>query len=204
MAQQIHSLTTADVLYAKNKKLIRLALVVFILAAIAAFLVGRTVKDKNPMEPGFVIAAKAQALATGYFQATLDVKDRNRWTSYNFKRGEEVLDEKLADIRIKRYNIQAPYGAAELPTTLELAASSAFVNGDIGWVHDSLMQQEVQNPLLSRWYHYSYWTHLLVSHKKTYAVRLHDQAIVALRFRSYYCQPEGSGCLTIQYKFLVL
>ena len=69
------------------------------------------------------------------------------------------------------------------------------------WRGDEEVDGELRNPALADWYRYSYWTHRLRSRGRTHAVRMRSGGVAYLRLESYYCKPEGSGCLTFRYRF---
>ena len=77
---------------------------------------------------------------------------------------------------------------------------------DVEWTEDELTDGFMANPVLLRWYTYSYWTHLLRSKHDVYAIKFRaDPTRAALvRIESYYCEPEGSGCMTFRYRLVDL
>ena len=68
------------------------------------------------------------------------------------------------------------------------------------WVEDSKYKGQVQNEALADWYTYSGMTHVLKANKKANAIRLKSGGVAYFQILSYYCKPEGSGCLTLRYR----
>ena len=151
-------------------------------------------------EPGYKInnAATFEEGSSGIWQITIDVSDRHEWAGINFSMGKRLDEKNTADLLGRRYLIRAPGGAINLG---EVSLEEAHVESDAEWRIDKDNNGEVMNPAIGKWYSYSYWTHLLDPHSLTYAVRLADGSGVAyMRIVSYYCKPEGTGCLTLRYR----
>jgi hypothetical protein len=93
--------------------------------------------------------------------------------------------------------LRAPHGAIDLG---RVPLESAHVEPGAAWKDDAQIGGELQNPALRRWYSYSYWTHDLRPLGSTYAVRLAGGGTAYFQIASYYCKPEGAGCLTLRYR----
>ncbi|HCP45630.1 MAG TPA: hypothetical protein DIU15_06295 [Deltaproteobacteria bacterium] len=181
----------------QGARTIRLALVAFIVTCALLFVVGSRLKPLRESDPGFPIAERAQAQPDGTFLVTLDVKSRDHWVPFNFAAGRVVPTEQQADILARRSVLRAPKGAKNLGT-IELADAQTT---DSGWVYDERVDDALKNTSLSDWYDYSQMTHLLHSKKDTFAVRRGDSSgVVFLQMHSYYCEPDGSACLTLRYR----
>lgn len=148
-------------------------------------------------EPGFAISPVAEPSPDGTFVVTLDTSDRARWVSFDFDSGRVLSDPGRADLIVRRYWLRAPGGVVDLG---EVPLDRASVGPDPEWVADVPVDGVPQNPALAGWYAYSYWTHLLESQGRTYALRRIPEGIAYVRIESYYCAPEGTGCLTIRYR----
>jgi len=151
-------------------------------------------------EPGYKVnnAATFEEGSSGVWQITIDVSDRHEWAGINFSQGKRLDEESSADLLGRRYLIRAPGGAVNLGN---VSLEDAKVESDAEWKIDKDNNGEIMNPAIGKWYSYSYWTHLLDPHLFTYAVRLADGSGVAyIRIVSYYCVPEGTGCLTLRYR----
>jgi len=178
-----------------QNKLIYIAIGGFGITCVVLFLAGSLITPD--VEPGFPISQSATPQTDGTFQLTVDTKDRKTWVPISLGAGKVLIGVGDPDIALRRYVAQAPGGAANLG---DVALADARVSTNTKWVNDTVVDGEVQNETLSKWYSYSYWTHLLRPKGNTYAVRLKSGGVAYLRFVSYYCEPEGSGCLTIRYR----
>ena len=83
---------------------------------------------------------------------------------------------------------------------------TATISDEPVWEQDGLDDGLPVSPVLLRWYNYSYWTHLLESKHEVYGLRLRgdDSRAALVRLESYYCAPEGSGCMTFRYRVVDL
>jgi len=143
--------------------------------------------------------SKAAAVdSDGSFTITVNTSNRTKWVPVNLGAGRVAAKGEKPDLLLRRYLAQAPHGALDLGDVL---LNEAAISEDAEWVRDSVVDGEVQNETLSKWYMYSYWTHLLEAKAKTYAVKLANGSVAYLRFVSYYCKPEGTGCMTLKYRF---
>jgi hypothetical protein len=154
-------------------------------------------------EVGYDLTHKGVAQSDETMQATLNTSDQDEWVGFSFELGRVVPDGAAADVLIRRHYWQVPGGAAQLPVGSSIKSA---VPADVQWVEDGLTDGFKANPVLLRWYTYSYWTHLLRSKDDVYALRLRaDPDRVALvHIESYYCKPEGSGCMTFNYRMVQL
>jgi hypothetical protein len=164
----------------------------FFAACVLLLALGRFMKPE--VEPGFAVSP-AKPTPAGVFRVTLDVQDNKRWVAFSFGAGQ--VGQGDADLWVQRHRLRAPAGAIDLGA-VDLAR--AQVPAEAGWVRDELHQGVEENPALARWYNYSYWTHLLKTKGHTYAVRRAGGGVAYFRVLSYYCEPEGTGCLTLEYR----
>ena len=137
----------------------------------------------------------------GTIQVTVDARNEDRWVPFSFELGREVPEGAAADVQLRRHYWRTSFGAAEVGGT-DLA--SATVPASLDWQEDVLDDGLLLNEVLLDWYDYSYWTHLLQSDHEIYAIRLRNdpKRVALIRIESYYCAPEGSGCMTFRYRLV--
>ena len=154
------------------------------------------------VEPRFAIAA-AQPLERGIFRLTIDARDPDTWVGVDFAAGKAITLDGVgepgqsADLAVRRFEMRAFAGATDLG---DVALEHARLPRQPRWVVDEGRSHSRKNPLLATWYRYSYWTHMLRSERRTFAIRRFQGGIVYARFVSYYCAPEGSGCVTVYFR----
>ncbi len=172
------------------------ATVGFVVTGLVLFSVARRIAPDT--EPGHTITDKAIAGSDGTFRLTVDARNGERDVAIDLSGGRVVSSPDSADIVARRFMLRAPHGAADLG---DVPLEGAQAGEATEWVRDEESAGEVKNPALSAWYDYEHWAHQLTPKARTYAVRLASGGGVAyVRFVSYYCQPEGSGCLTFDYR----
>lgn len=181
----------------EGRRLIFAGLAAFAVVGVTTFALGAFFAPDVEAPPGFPIAEVATPGGGGTFRLTLDVADRDHWIPVDLRAGRLVAGVEQADLAARRYVLRAPHGAADLgPGRLEDAPWPRTVD----WDADAEVDGAFQNPALADWYDYSYWTHLLESRGHVYALRRRDGGIALVELVSYYCEPEGSGCLTLRYR----
>jgi len=60
---------------------------------------------------------------------------------------------------------------------------------------------EVSNAATTRWYEYSWTSHVLSPKLKVFAVRTADSRYAVFQILSYYCPTAQAGCTTIRYRY---
>jgi hypothetical protein len=181
-----------------GQKLIYLGIGTFIAACVVLLAFGSALAPASVSAPGFALAPFAKPVRGGVFQVTLDAADRQDWSGFSLGAGKS--DEAAgvpADLYVRRYVLRAPLGAADLG---EVPLESASLPAGLELVPDELVDGALQNRVLTGWYSYSYWTHLLRSKEHTYAVKLMGGGHAFVRILSYNCASDGTGCLTFQYR----
>ena len=148
------------------------------------------------IEPGRPITPVAVPAPDGSYTLTFDVSDRDTWISVDLGQGKVVEASEPADLRVRRYTFQAPQGAARLKAK---DLSHEPPAKDLKYDRDVLVDGEFQSPALDRWYEYGLQSHLLSPKQETYAVRRAHGGTATIQVVSYYCEPEGSGCMTLRY-----
>jgi hypothetical protein len=57
------------------------------------------------------------------------------------------------------------------------------------------------NPVIEKWFNYSYLANVLAPKPLVYIVRTHDGKYAKMRILSYYCASRSAGCLTFEYVY---
>jgi len=148
-------------------------------------------------EPGFPIQETPVVQEDGSQQVTLLTAHKEKWIPFSFELGRVVPAGAMADLYVRRYQFQIPRGALDLGET---SLAEAVLPPSPSWRMDSDVDGVLVNPAIERWYSYSYMSHLLSSKDHSYAVQLASGKTAFLKVVSYYCEPEGSGCLTLNYR----
>ena len=149
------------------------------------------------MESGFPLTERAQAQPDGTFRMTMNVTDRDLWIPLDMGQGALVDFGDSPDIIARRYILRVPGGAKDLGL-VSLADADAS-NGD-PWVEDAVVDGDWMNSATKRWYEYSMSNHLLTTKRHTYAIKRSSGGLAYFQVESYYCQPPGSGCMTLRYR----
>jgi hypothetical protein len=188
--------------FAEGQRLVHVGVGAMVVACAIALAIGYKVGGPEINEVGYPLKPRAEKQDDGSMLVTLNTSDTVRWVPFSFELGQEVPEGAAADILIRRHYWQAPGGSALVAEQTPLM--KAEVDEAVEWVEDGLSDGFSISPVMLRWYSYSYWTHLLESKHDIYAVRLRgDTGRAALvRLESYYCAPEGSGCMTFRYRLI--
>jgi hypothetical protein len=194
----------SDEQYAEGKRLVHVGVGAMVLACAIALPIGYKVGGPVINEVGYPLKPRAEKQDDGSMLVTLNTSDTVRWVPFSFELGQEVPEGAAADILIRRHYWQSPAGSALVSEQTPLM--KVEISEAIEWVDDGLSDGFSVSPVMLRWYSYSYWTHLLESKHDIYAVRLRGDADRAalVRLESYYCAPEGSGCMTFRYRLVDL
>jgi hypothetical protein len=184
-------------------KLIYIGVSTMVIACGVALAIGYQVGGPEIDEVGYPVQHTALDQEDGSKLVTLNVSDQKLWVPFSFVLGREVPDGAAADVLIRRHYWRAPAGATNLG---EQPLMTATISNDAVWEQDGQGDDLPVNPVLLRWYNYSYWTHLLQSKHEVYGIRLRgdDSRVALVRLESYYCAPEGSGCMTFRYRMVEL
>jgi hypothetical protein len=57
------------------------------------------------------------------------------------------------------------------------------------------------NPIMEKWFTYSYLANVLVPKPLIYVVRTHDGKYAKMHILSYYCANKSAGCVTFEYVY---
>ena len=69
------------------------------------------------------------------------------------------------------------------------------------YTQDMAAKTETENPVLTKWYNYNYFTHKLTAKKNSYAVRTANGKFAKFQFMSFYCDNKEAGCIKIRYVY---
>lgn len=145
---------------------------------------------------------------------TIDARSKDVWMYFDFSRGSVVAvqDRKVDawDLAFQRHVIRtnggetnpAAQGALFRVETPDFAAVTrvpehATFHGDIR----TQKRPFPYNPVVAKWYNYSYLANVLVPKPSIYIVRTQDGKYAKMRILSYYCEGGVSGCLTFEYVY---
>lgn len=145
---------------------------------------------------------------------TVDARSKEMWMYFDFSRGSVVpVDNPKTedwDIAFQRHVMRSNGGATN-PTgqaalfAIEDQDFSAVtrVPDDVVFVSDVRDKKRLHpyNPVVDRWYQYSYTTNVLLPKPIVYLVRTQDGKYAKMRIVSYYCKGNISGCMTIEYVY---
>lgn len=145
---------------------------------------------------------------------TVDARSKEVWIYFDFSRASVVVvrDPKKDDwdLAFRRHTIRSNGGATN-------AASQAALFGLPGQHFEAVQQVPADtdfkpdlrtnrrpfpyNPVVDKWYNYSYLSNVLVPKPTVYLVRTQDGKYAKMRILSYYCDGNISGCLTFEYVY---
>lgn len=140
---------------------------------------------------------------------TLDARSRERWRRFDFSRGAPV-DRSAGrdwDLAARRYRLIVNGGE-------EFGGRAGVV--DLGRVpFDSVRRVpaagyrgtrraeggEPEHPVLDAWYSYDFFSHMLLTRGRVYALRTAEGHYAKMEVLSYYCPGPQPGCLTLRYSY---
>lgn len=145
---------------------------------------------------------------------TIDARSENVWIYFDFSRGAvvPVLDPRKDawDLAFKRYVMRTNggrsnpdgQGAVLKLRERDLAAVSQVPEG-IDFQADIHPKNRLHpfNPVLEKWYNYSYLANVLAPKPELYVVRTQDGKYAKMRMLSYYCTGSVAGCMTFEYVY---
>lgn len=151
---------------------------------------------------------------TGPTRYTIDARSENVWIYFDFSRGAvvPVLDPKQDawDLAFKRYVMRTNGGrsnpagqGAVLKVQARDFAVVAQVPDDVEFQADVHPKNRLHpfNPVLEKWYNYSYLANVLAPKPEVYVVRTQDGKYAKIRLLSYYCTGNVAGCMTFEYVY---
>jgi heme-binding HmuY-like protein len=145
---------------------------------------------------------------------TVDARSKEIWMYFDFSQGSVVAvqDPKTNawDLAFQRYVIKTNGGDTQ-PTGQGALyslggrdfASVRRVPDNAIFVGDVRPKNRLSsyNPVLEKWYNYSYLANVLAPKPVVYIVRTHDGKYAKMRLLSYYCQDHAAGCMTFEYVY---
>lgn len=145
---------------------------------------------------------------------TIDARSENVWVYFDFSRGAvvPVLDAKQDawDLAFKRYVMRTNGGrsnpngqGAVLRLPKRDFAAVSQVPGDVEFQADIHPKNRLHpfNPVLEKWYNYSYLANVLAPKPGIYVIRTQDGKYAKMRLLSYYCPGNVAGCMTFEYVY---
>jgi hypothetical protein len=148
---------------------------------------------------------------------TLDARDPESWTYFDFSRGSvvEVPHQFVVDwdLAFQRHKVLANGGATNpkgkaaiqnLGAMLWEAATEAPADGYVDDTIATISADSIvtENLAIKSWYDYNWLTHLLRPKPYVYVIRTADGKYAKLRLVSYYCEGgQASGCFTFEYVY---
>jgi HmuY protein len=145
---------------------------------------------------------------------TVDARSKEIWMYFDFSRGAVVAvqDPKTDawDLAFQRYVIKTnggdthPAGQGALYSLGDRDFSSVTrVPDNAIFVSDVRTKNRLSsyNPVIDKWYNYSYLANVLVPKPAVYLVRTQDGKYAKMRLLSYYCKDHVAGCITFEYVY---
>lgn len=145
---------------------------------------------------------------------TVDARSRDVWMYFDFARSAVVAVQNPKadswDLTFQRYAIKTnggdtnpagqgallSLGERDFATVTRVPDKAQFVSD----VHPK-NRPSSYNPVLQKWFTYSYLANVLAPKPIVYIVRTHDGKYAKMRLLSYYCASKSSGCLTFEYVY---
>lgn len=145
---------------------------------------------------------------------TVDARSQDIWMYFDFSRGSVVSVQHPQtdawDLAFRRHTIRTNGGATNPSGQAALAnigerdfASVTRVPEDATLISDTRTRKRPfpYNPVVQKWYNYSYMANVLAPKPLVYIVRTQDGKYAKMRLLSYYCEGGVSGCLTFEYVY---
>jgi len=172
-----------------------LALVIGVVAtflAAIAYLIATSLVPRTAAEFTFdPPVPRASDDLEGVDTITISAPDDAVWRFMDLERRALLAPPDTAgwDLAIRRFNVMSSAEVADLATT---TFGSVLDEGAISY-------RPAADSLLTRWYRYSYLSHLLQPNGHVYALRTREGNEWKLEFLSYYCTGMVPGCVTFRY-----
>jgi hypothetical protein len=145
---------------------------------------------------------------------TIDARSPDVWMYFDFARGAVVgLQDphtEAWDLAFQRYVIRSNGGQTnpaaqgallsldERPfTAIDRVPEKAIFVADVRPANRPFSY----NPVIEKWFDYSYLSNVLAPKRLSYIVRTRDGKYAKMRIVSYYCTNHKSGCLTFEYVY---
>ena len=145
---------------------------------------------------------------------TVDARSRDVWMYFDFARGSVVAVQEPKtdtwDLTFQRYVIKTngghtnPTGQGALLSLGERDFAAVSKVPDkaefISDIHPK-NRSASYNPVMGKWFNYSYLANVLAPKPFVYLVRTHDGKYAKMRLLSYYCVNKSAGCVTFEYVY---
>jgi hypothetical protein len=145
---------------------------------------------------------------------TVDARSRDVWMYFDFARGSVVAvqDPKTDswDLTFQRYVIKTnggqtnPAGQGALLSLRErgfAAVTKVPEKAEFSSDVHPKNRPASYNPVMEKWFDYSYLANVLAPKPFVYLVRTHDGKYAKMRLLSYYCVNKSAGCVTFEYVY---
>lgn len=164
----------------------------------------------QPEAPVFRLSdLAAREVPTGFSArdtVTIDARDGDRWTRFDFARGVTAGHGERWDLAVKRYRLVVnggegfvgSAGVRRMDGTFEEVVEAPTDGYEASRVTGG---GDTVNAALDGWYAYSLFSHLLEPEPATFVVRTHDGKYAKFAILGYYCPGPEPGCLTIEYAY---
>jgi hypothetical protein len=177
---------------------------------LAVIFVGASLARPQPrtFEPSPVLEGAPAVALEGAQVRTVDAADPDRWSFFSLRWGSvvEAPGPDEWDLGLRRFQIIVN-GGDGFPASggVQLLGAAGFEDiaglPSQGYVGTEVRGDSI-NPVLQRWYDYSFFSHLLTPRSEVFAVRTARGEHVKLQFLGYYCPGPRPGCVTFRYRFL--
>lgn len=140
---------------------------------------------------------------------TLDARDRERWRRFDLSRGAVVaaVADPGWDLAVRRYRLIVN-GGDGYPGRAGATSLGAVAFDSVGRVppdgYEGTRRDpggDPEHPELDGWYRYDFFSHMLLSRGRVFALRTADGRYAKLEVLSYYCPGPEPGCLTLRYSY---
>ncbi len=108
-----------------------------------------------------------------------------------FRRGK-VISNGGASTRLGKAGL-LDLGVVDFDTVAEVPTEN--------YIQDIAAKTETENPVLTKWYNYNYFTHKLTAKKNIYAARTANGKFAKFQFLNFYCDNKEAGCIKIRYVY---
>jgi hypothetical protein len=145
---------------------------------------------------------------------TIDARSKEIWMYFDFARGSVVAIQdpttEAWDLAFQRYVIKTNGG-----DTQPAGQGALYSLGDRDFVSvtrvpdNAVFVSDVRpknrlssyNPVIEKWYNYSYLANVLAPKPVVYIVRTRNGKYAKMRLLSYYCTDHEAGCMTFEYVY---
>ena len=150
----------------------------------------------------------------GPIMYTVDARSRDVWMYFDFARGAVVAVQDPRtdswDLMFQRYVIKTngghtnPTGQGALLSLGERDFAAVTKVPDQAEFTSDIHPKNrpaSYNPVMEKWFNYSYLANVLAPSPIVYIVRTHDGKYAKMHMLSYYCASKSAGCLTFEYVY---